>query len=55
MAKRGAGEGTIRRRKDGRWEARFVYSCDENGKARRHRGTNLREHAHRWTMVLPVA
>ena len=34
MAKRRAnGEGSIRKRKDGRWEGRYVAGHDENGKA----------------------
>lgn len=32
MAKRGNGEGTLRKRKDGRWEGRFNAGVDENGK-----------------------
>ncbi len=31
--KRAAGEGNIRKRKDGRWEGRYVAGHDENGKA----------------------
>ena len=30
--KRKAGEGTLRLRKDGRWEGRIVVDYDENGK-----------------------
>ena len=34
MAKRRAsGEGNIRKRKDGRWEGRYIAGHDENGKA----------------------
>lgn len=32
MAKRNNGEGTLRKRKDGRWEGRFNAGIDENGK-----------------------
>ena len=32
MAKRSNGEGTLRKRKDGRWEGRFNAGVDENGK-----------------------
>ena len=32
MAKRKNGEGTLRKRKDGRWEGRFNAGVDENGK-----------------------
>ena len=32
MAKRGNGEGCIRKRKDGTWEARFTVGRDENKK-----------------------
>lgn len=35
MARRGHGEGTIRRRPDGRWEARVTVGLDEHGKQRR--------------------
>lgn len=28
---RGNGEGSIRQRKDGRWEARITIGCNENG------------------------
>lgn len=31
--KRASGEGNIRKRKDGRWEGRYVAGHDENGKA----------------------
>ena len=33
MARRKNGEGTIRHRKDGRWEGRIVVGHDENGRA----------------------
>ena len=32
MAKRQNGKGTLRKRKDGRWEGRFNAGVDENGK-----------------------
>ena len=32
MAKRNNGMGTLRKRKDGRWEGRFNAGVDENGK-----------------------
>ena len=32
MSKRSNGEGTLRKRKDGRWEGRFNAGVDENGK-----------------------
>lgn len=32
MAKRNNGEGTLRKRKDGRWEGRFNVGVDENGR-----------------------
>ena len=30
--KRASGEGNIRKRKDGRWEGRYIAGHDENGK-----------------------
>ena len=32
MAKRAKGTGTLRKRKDGRWEGRLYLGKDENGK-----------------------
>jgi hypothetical protein len=32
MARRAKGQGTIRKRKDGRWEGWFNIGKDENGK-----------------------
>ena len=32
MAKRQNGKGTLRKRKDGRWEGRFNAGVDDNGK-----------------------
>ena len=34
MAKRKNGEGTLRKRKDGRWEGRYNAGVDENGKTK---------------------
>ena len=31
MARRKSGQGTVRLRKDGRWEGRIVIGYDENG------------------------
>ena len=35
MARRTKGEGTLRKRKDGRWEGWFNIGKDENGKTKR--------------------
>jgi hypothetical protein len=35
MARRAKGEGTLRKRKDGRWEGWFNTGKDENGKIKR--------------------
>lgn len=32
MARRAKGDGTLRKRKDGRWEGWFNIGTDENGK-----------------------
>ena len=32
MARRAKGEGTVRLRKDGRWEGTYIAGVDENGK-----------------------
>ncbi|MCC5910054.1 MAG: site-specific integrase [Clostridiaceae bacterium] len=53
-SKRGQGEGNIRKRKDGKWEARYTIGKDENGKQIRKSiyGKSRQEVSQRLTKVL---
>src|SRR5215216_174042 len=52
MGRRGNGEGSIRRRKDGRWEARFTVQTPDGPKQKTVYGKTRKETAEKLTEVM---
>ena len=52
MGRRGNGEGSIRRRKDGRWEGRYTVHSEEGRKQRTVYGSTRREVSEKLTEAI---